>query len=95
MDNFKSASIDFMSVMIEDTLSKLKMENIEYGRYRENERNNVRKIGEILNKLSLEDKQFMENHEMNIFNIAALEQRCLYRQGYINCIKLLKNLGVM
>lgn len=56
---------------------------------------NVKKIGEILNKLSSEDKKFMENHEMDVFHIAAIEQRHLYKQGYMDCIKLLKILGAI
>ncbi len=95
MNNFNSAIVDFVSGMIEDTLSKLKMENTEYGKCRENEKNNVKKIAEILNKLPLEDKEFMESHESDVFNIAAIEQECLYKQGYIDCIKLLKTLRII
>lgn len=95
MNNLKAEFQDFMGCMIEDTLSGLKSEDAEYGRYRENERNNVKKIGEILNKLPSEDKKFMENHEMDVFRIAAIEQRHLYKQGYMDCIKLPKILEVI
>ncbi len=95
MNNLKAEFFDFMSCMIEDTLSNLKSENEEYGRCMENKRNNVKKIGEILNKLPSEDKKFMESYEMDAFNIAAIEQRHLYKQGYMDCIKLLKILGVI
>ncbi len=95
MDKLKTEFQDFMRCMIEDTLSNLKAEDAEYGSCRENERNNVKKIGEIFNKLSSDDKKFMENHEMNVFNITAIEQRHLYKQGYIDCIKLLKILGII
>lgn len=95
MDNLKAEFQDFMGCMIEDTLSKLKAENAEYGRYGENKRNSVKKIGEILNKLPSEDKKFMESYEMDLFNIAAIEQRHLYKRGYLDCIKLLKILGVI
>lgn len=44
MDNLKSGFQDFTISMIKDTLSELKTKNTEYGRYRENERNNVQKI---------------------------------------------------
>ncbi len=95
MDNFKSAYTDFMSNMIEDTLSNLKLENTEYRKCQENERNNVKTVAVILNKLSAEDKEIMNKHEMDIFHISAFEQSYLYKQGYIDCIKLLKILGVM
>ena len=95
MDNFKSAYTDFMSNMIEDTLSNLKLENTEYRKCQENERNNVKTVAAILNKLSAEDKEIMNKHEMDIFHISAFEQLYLYKQGYIDCIKLLKILGVM
>lgn len=95
MDKLKTEFQDFMRCMIEDTLSNLKAEDAEYGSCRENERNNVKKIGEIFNKLSSDDKKFMENHEEDVFNIAAIEQRHLYKQGYIDCIKLLKILGII
>ena len=55
----------------------------------------MKKIGEILNKLPSDDKKLMENHEEDVFNIAAIEQRHLYKQGYIDCIKLLKILGII
>lgn len=51
MDNLKAGFQDFMSCMIEDKLSNLKSENIEYGKCRENEKNNVKTIKVILNKL--------------------------------------------
>lgn len=95
MDSLKTEFDGFIRCMIEDTLSKLKNENMEYGKCRESEKNNVIKIREILNKLSSEDKKFMENHEMDLFNIAAIEQRHLYTKGYIDCIKLLKILGII
>ncbi len=95
MDNLKAEFQDFMGCMIEDTLSRLNAEDAEYGSCRENERNNVKKIGEILNKLPSDDKKLMENHEEDVFNIAAIEQRHLYKQGYIDCIKLLKILGII
>ncbi len=95
MDNFKSACTDFMSNMIEDILSNLNLENTEYRKCRENERNNVKTTSAILNKLSTEDKKIMNKHEMDIFHILAFEQSYLYKQGYIDCIKLLKILGVM
>ncbi len=95
MDNLKSGFHDFMISMIEDTLSELKAKNTEYGRHMENKKNSVKKIGEILNKLPSEDKKFMESYEMDVFNIAAIEQRHLYKQGYLDCIKLLKVLGII
>ena len=95
MDNLKAEFQDFMSCMIEDTLLRLKTEDSEYGRHMENKKNSVKKIGEILNKLSPEDKKFMESCEMDLFNIAAIEQRHLYKQGYLDCIKLLKVLGII
>ena len=95
MDNLKAEFQDFMGCMIEDTLSRLNAEDAEYGRCRENTQNNVKKIGEIFNKLPSDDKKFMENHEMDVFRIAAIEQNHLYKQGYLDCIKLLKILGVM
>lgn len=95
MDNFKSAYTDFMSNMIEDTLSNLNLENTEYRRCRENEKNNMKAISTILNKLSVEHKEVINRHEMDIFHISAFEQSYLYKQGYIDCIKLLKILGVI
>lgn len=95
MDNFKSSYTDFMSNMIEDTLSNLKLESTEYRKCIENERSNVKTIAAILNKLSAEDKEIMNKHEMDVFHILAFEQSYLYKQGYIDCVKLLKILGVM
>ncbi len=95
MDNFKSACADFMSSMIEDTLSNLKLENTEYRKCRENERNNVKTIATILNKLSAEDKEVINKHETDILHISAFEQLYLYKQSYVDCIKLLKILGVI
>lgn len=95
MDNFKSACTDFMSNMIEDTLSNMNLENTEYRRCRENEKNNMKTISTILNKLSAEDKEVINRHEMDISHISAFEQSYLYKQGYIDCIKLLKILGVI
>lgn len=95
MDNLKTEFQDFMGCMIEDTLSELKAEDAECGRRIENKKNSVKKIGEIFNKLPSEDKKFMESYEMDAFNIAAIEQRHLYKQGYLDCIKLLKILGVI
>ena len=95
MDNFKSSYTDFLSSMIEDTLYDLNLENTEYRKCRENERNNVEIIEAILNKLPAEDKEFMEEHEMDIFHISVFEQSQLYKQGYIDCVKLLKILGVI
>lgn len=95
MDNLKAEFQDFMSCMIEDTLLRLKTEDSEYGRHMENKKNSVKKIGEILNKLPSEDKKFMESYEMDVFNISAIEQRHLYKKGYLDCIKLLKVLGII
>lgn len=95
MNNFKSACTDFMSNIIEDTLSNLNLGNTEYRKCQENERNNVKAISAILNKLSAEDKEVINKHEMDIFHILAFEQSYLHKQGYINHIKLLKTLGVI
>lgn len=82
MDNFKSACTDFMSNMIEDTLSNLNLENTEYRKCQKSERNNVKTISEILNRLSAEDKEVINRHEMDIFHISAFEQSYLYKQGF-------------
>ena len=44
MDSLKTEFDGFISCMIEDTLSNLKTENMEYGKCRESEKNNVIKI---------------------------------------------------
>lgn len=95
MDNLHAEFRDFISSMIEHTLSALKIEDVEYGQYTDEEKCTVKKINEILSKLSSEDRIFMETHEMNVFHIAAKEQQHLYKQGYIDCVKLLKALGIM
>lgn len=45
---------------------------------------------DTLDKLFDEDKKLLSRHEMNMFTITAAEQSFLYKQGWHDCIKLLK-----
>lgn len=50
---------------------------------------------EILAKLSPEDRQALEEHEVKSGLIADHECRHLYVQGAKDCVELLKKLGVL
>ena len=56
---------------------------------------NSAKVKEILEKLSEEDREFMNEYESNYFNKVAIEQGEFYYRGYRDCIKLLKWLKVI
>lgn len=50
---------------------------------------------EILKKLSLEDRQVLEDYHVNNSLIADHECAHLYVQGAKDCVELLKKLGVL
>ena len=84
-----------MDGLLDGIVTDLRRQNPEYKACREDEKNSVDKFEEVLDRLQKDDRDFIKKHEMNIFNISAIEQSYLYYRGYLDCIKLLKILGVI
>ena len=95
MENMKLAMQDFLDGLLDDVISDLKIENTEYKACKEDEKNNADKFDELLDRLPKEDRDFINKHESNIFNIASAEQSYIYYRGYKDCIKLLKILEMI
>lgn len=78
----------FMDGLLDGVISDLENKNAEYKTCKKNERDNVDKFDELVDRMPKEDRHFIKKHEMNVFNIAAAEQ-------IKDCVKLLKILGVI
>ena len=74
-----------MDGLLDGIVSDLRRQNPEYKACREDEKDNVDKFEEVLDRLPKEDR----------FNISAIEQNYIYYRGYVDCVKLLKTLGVI
>ena len=81
MENLKTEFLTFMQEMVENNLNLLIKQDTEYARCKEEIKNNLGAIGEIMNKLSDEDKELMDKNAMDEFTISAIEQSFLYKQG--------------
>lgn len=95
MSDFELDVQDFMDGMLDGVISDLEKKNREYEMCKKDERDNVDKFDEVVDRMPKEDRDFIKKHEMNIFNIAAAEQSYVYYRGYKDCVKLLKILGVI
>ena len=82
-----------MDSLLDGLISDLRKQNPEYKACREDEKNNVDKFEEVLDRLQKDDRDFIKKHEINIFNIYAIEQSYIYYRGYVGCIKLIKVLA--
>ena len=90
MENLENEFENFMGEMIENNLNTLKRQNAEYSSCKDDEKNIVKTMNKLIDKLSDKDKELLNKHEMNMFTIAAAEQSFLYKQGWHDCIKFLK-----
>ena len=95
MSDFELDVQDFMDGMLDDVISDLEKKKPEYKACKKDERDNVDKFDEVVDSMPKEDRDFIKKHEMNIFNIMAMEQSYVYYRGYKDCVKLLKILGVI
>lgn len=90
MENLKNEFENFLQEMAENNLNTLKKQNAEYTSCKDNEKNSVKTMDELMDKLSDEDKKLLSRHEMNMFTITTAEQSFLYKQGWHDCIRFLK-----
>ena len=95
MEILKTEFLTFVQEMVENNLNLLIKQDAEYARCKEEIKNNLNAVDEIINKLSDEDKELMNKNEMNGFTISAIEQSFLYKQGWSDCIKFLKMLRIL
>lgn len=95
MLDLKQSLWEFMDGMLDSVISDLEKKNREYKMCKKDERDNVDKFDEVVDRMPKEDRDFIKKHEMNVFNIAAAEQSYIYYRGSKDCIKLLKILGVI
>ena len=84
-----------MDGLLDGIVTDLRRQNPKYKACREDEKNSAYQFEEVLDRLPKEDRDFIKKHEMNIFNISAIEQSYIYYRGYVDCIKLIKVLGVL
>ena len=81
---------DFLDGRIEDIVQNLRKTNSEYAFAVEKSRILYNKIDSVIN--NCEDlKDFLDSE----FTKAALTQQELYKRGYLDCIKLLRMLGLI
>lgn len=95
MENLKNEFLTFMQEMVENNLNLLIKQDAEYARCKEGIKNNLGTVDEILNKLSDEDKELLDQNAMDEFTISAIEQSFLYKQGWSDCINFLKMLKIL
>ncbi|MEI3542115.1 MAG: hypothetical protein V8P98_04845 [Acutalibacteraceae bacterium] len=95
MSDFELDVQDFMDGRLDDVISDLEKKNPEYKECKKDEKKSVDKFGEVIDRMPKEDQDFIKKHEMNVFNIMAMEQSYVYYRGYKDCVKLLKILGVI
>lgn len=95
MENLRNEIQSFMQEMVENNLDTLKEQNAEYARCKEDVKNNLKAMDELMEKLCAEDKELMNKYEMNAFTISAIEQIFLYKQGWHDCIDFLKLFGIL
>ncbi len=65
---------EFMDGLLDGVISDLEKKNPEYKACKKDERDNVDKFDEVVDRMLKEDRDFIGKHEMNVFNIAAAEQ---------------------
>ncbi len=95
MSDFELDVQDFMDGRLDDVISDLEKKNPEYKECKKDEKKSVDKFSEVIDRIPKEDQDFIKKHEMNVFNIMAMEQSYVYYRGYKDCVKLLKILGVI
>ncbi len=95
MSDFELDVQDFMDGRLDDVISDLEKKNPEYKECKKDEKKSVDKFSEVIDRMPKEDQDFIKKHEMNVFNIMAMEQSYVYYRGYKDCVKLLKILGVI
>ena len=95
MSDFELDVQDFMDGRLDDVISDLEKKNPEYKECKKDEKKSVDQFGEVIDRMPKEDQDFIKKHEMNVFNIMAMEQSYVYYRGYKDCVKLLKILGVI
>lgn len=81
--------------MLDGVISDLEKKNREYKMCKKDKQDNVDTFDEVVDIMAKENRDFIEKHEMNVFNIAAAEQSYIYYRGYKDCVELLKILGVI
>lgn len=94
-EDFSARFQNFIDDMLDDIIGEMVENNLKYAGYRMYIKENSDKVKEILEKLSEEDREFMNEYESNYFNKVAIEQGEFYYHGYRDCIKLLKWLKVI
>lgn len=94
-EDFSARFQNFIDDMLDDIIGEMVESNLKYAGYRMYIKENSAKVKEILEKLSEEDREFMNEYESNYFNKVAIEQGEFYYRGYRDCIKLLKWLKVI
>ena len=64
MENLKNEFENFMGEMIENNLNTLKRQNAEYSSCKDDEKNIVKTMNKLIDKLSDKDKELLNKHEM-------------------------------
>ncbi len=95
MTDFKATLIDFSNDLLDGVISDLTKENEEYKAFKNDERKTVDQFDEVLDRMAKEDRDFIKKHEMNVFNMIAIEQSYIYHRGFKDCIKLLKLMEII
>lgn len=81
--------------MHDDIISDLENRRPGYKACKKDESDNIDKFDEMIGRMLKEDIDFLKKHDMNAFNIYAVEQSYIYYRGYKDCVRLFKIIGVI
>jgi hypothetical protein len=91
---------DFVDNQLEEIADNLLKTNSEYANAVETRKAVLQKIDPLLSGdkdvvLKPEHCRDIQEYMKQDFTTTAIEQRTFYRQGYLDCVDLLKGLGVL
>ena len=91
---------DFIDGRLEEVCADLRKTNGEYALGVQMSKELLEKLHPIImsdKKLALEKEDFLDFQEylQHEFTIRAIEQRTFYWQGYLDCVNMLKVLGML
>ena len=95
MNDFSFDFQNFIDNKLNYIINNLKEKNPEYTSCREYIKENFYRVQSIIENLPEVGRKFMRTYGAKHFNEIALEQREFSYCGYMDCIKLLKWLGVI
>ena len=91
---------NFLEIRFSEILSELKQTNGEYAKAFQLRRQQYEKIDPLFNTdtdilLAECDRHDFQEYFESDFTVNAIEQQTFYTKGCLDCIKLLKSLGVI